>query len=229
MVVDGVGSYCGRRHRGLSGRRPHVAARPRIGELLQVQGSKLEALKKVWLEPSRGFLSDEFYNMAGPRRGLQPRLELHLRRLEQVRRADGACALWPAGPDQAAHRTSRTASSTFRTGPRSSSSRGCSTAVRTGRRARPCSTGRTSPGGCRTTPRRCCCIARRWLRETTGAKNLCIAGGVALNCVANGRIVREAGFDNVWIQPAAGDDGIAIGCAYYGHLALQKQAAQPTS
>ena len=63
----------------------------------------------------------------------------------------------------------------------------------------------------------------RWLRETTGAKNLCIAGGVALNCVANGRIAREAGFENVWIQPAAGDDGIAIGCAYYGHLALQKK------
>src|SRR6202030_2479819 len=63
----------------------------------------------------------------------------------------------------------------------------------------------------------------KWLRETTGAKNLCIAGGVPLNCVANGRIVREAGFDNVWIQPAAGDDGIAIGCAYYGHLAIQKK------
>jgi carbamoyltransferase len=62
-----------------------------------------------------------------------------------------------------------------------------------------------------------------WLRETTGARNLCIAGGVGLNCVANGRIVREAGFDNVWIQPASGDDGIAIGCAYYGHLALQKK------
>jgi carbamoyltransferase len=41
--------------------------------------------------------------------------------------------------------------------------------------------------------------------------------------VANGRIVREAGFDNVWIQPAAGDDGIAIGCAYYGHLKLLKR------
>ena len=65
----------------------------------------------------------------------------------------------------------------------------------------------------------------RWLRETTGARNLCMAGGVALNCVANGRIAREAGFDNVWIQPAAGDDGIAIGCAYYGHLAIQKQHA----
>ena len=63
----------------------------------------------------------------------------------------------------------------------------------------------------------------RWLRETTGAKNLCIAGGVALNCVANGRVAREAGFDNVWIQPAAGDDGIAIGCAYYGWLEILKQ------
>jgi carbamoyltransferase len=60
------------------------------------------------------------------------------------------------------------------------------------------------------------------LREATGARNLCMAGGVALNCVANGRIVREAGYDNVWIQPAAGDDGIAIGCAYYGHLAILK-------
>src|SRR3954467_7118607 len=63
----------------------------------------------------------------------------------------------------------------------------------------------------------------RWLRETTGSKNLRIAGGVALNCVANGRIAREAGFENVWIQPAAGDDGIAIGCALYGQLEVLKQ------
>ena len=63
----------------------------------------------------------------------------------------------------------------------------------------------------------------KWLREKTGAKNLCMAGGVALNCVANGRIAREAGFENIWIQPAAGDDGVAIGCAFYGHLAVQKQ------
>ena len=62
-----------------------------------------------------------------------------------------------------------------------------------------------------------------WLRETTGAKNLCIAGGVALNCVANGRIAREGGFPDVWIQPAAGDDGIAIGCAYYGWLEVLKR------
>jgi carbamoyltransferase len=63
----------------------------------------------------------------------------------------------------------------------------------------------------------------KWLRETTGARNLCMAGGVALNCVANGRIQREAGFDNVWVQPAAGDDGIAIGCAYYGYLEILKK------
>src|SRR5207344_1186531 len=63
----------------------------------------------------------------------------------------------------------------------------------------------------------------KWRRETTNAKILCMAGGVARNCVANGRIQREAGFDNVWIQPAAGDDGIAIGCAYYGYLEILKQ------
>ena len=47
----------------------------------------------------------------------------------------------------------------------------------------------------------------------TGAKNLCLAGGVALNCVANGRIIRESAFENVWIQPAAGDAGSALGAA----------------
>ena len=47
----------------------------------------------------------------------------------------------------------------------------------------------------------------------TGMKNLCLAGGVALNCVANGRILREANFDNIWIQPAAGDAGGALGAA----------------
>jgi carbamoyltransferase len=41
--------------------------------------------------------------------------------------------------------------------------------------------------------------------------------------VANGLITRESGFENVWIQPAAGDDGIAIGCAYYGYLEILKQ------
>lgn len=51
------------------------------------------------------------------------------------------------------------------------------------------------------------------LHSQTGMKNLCLAGGVALNCVANGRLVREGPFDNLWIQPAAGDAGGALGVA----------------
>jgi carbamoyltransferase len=53
------------------------------------------------------------------------------------------------------------------------------------------------------------------VHAVTGQKNLCLAGGVALNCVANGRILREGPFDNVWIQPAAGDAGGALGAALY--------------
>ena len=49
--------------------------------------------------------------------------------------------------------------------------------------------------------------------DLTGHKNLCLAGGVALNCVANGRLLREGPFENVWIQPAAGDAGGALGAA----------------
>ncbi len=53
----------------------------------------------------------------------------------------------------------------------------------------------------------------RHLHAITGEKNLCMAGGVALNCVANGRLLREGPFENVWIQPAAGDAGGALGAA----------------
>ncbi len=60
----------------------------------------------------------------------------------------------------------------------------------------------------------------RTLHERTGERNLVIAGGVALNCVANGRIVREGPFDRVWVQPAAGDDGTALGAALYGWHAI---------
>jgi carbamoyltransferase len=53
----------------------------------------------------------------------------------------------------------------------------------------------------------------RYVHERTGEKNLCLAGGVALNCVANGRILREGPFERIWIQPAAGDAGGALGAA----------------
>ena len=53
----------------------------------------------------------------------------------------------------------------------------------------------------------------RGLAKKTGAKNLCLAGGVALNCVANGKVLRDSKFESIWIQPAAGDAGGALGAA----------------
>ncbi len=55
----------------------------------------------------------------------------------------------------------------------------------------------------------------RHAHQLTGMKNLCMAGGVALNCVANGRLLREGPFENVWVQPAAGDAGGALGAAMF--------------
>jgi carbamoyltransferase len=61
----------------------------------------------------------------------------------------------------------------------------------------------------------------RSLQAESGASNLCLAGGVALNCVANGKVLRDGQFKNIWIQPAAGDAGGALGAAlsaYHGFL-----------
>ena len=72
--------------------------------------------------------------------------------------------------------------------------------------------------------------AARHLRQQTGMKNLCLAGGVALNCVANGRILREGPFENLWIQPAAGDAGGALGVAlfiWHQLLGNERKVAQP--
>lgn len=61
------------------------------------------------------------------------------------------------------------------------------------------------------------------IRTTTGQRNLCLAGGVALNCVANGKLMREKLFDSIWIQPASGDAGGAVGAALAAyHLMLEK-------
>jgi carbamoyltransferase len=57
--------------------------------------------------------------------------------------------------------------------------------------------------------------AARHVHRVTGMKRLCLAGGVALNCVGNGRVLREGPFEELWIQPAAGDAGGALGVAYY--------------
>jgi len=64
----------------------------------------------------------------------------------------------------------------------------------------------------------------RHVRKVTGQKKLCMAGGVALNCVANGKLLREGVFDDIWIQPAAGDAGGALGAAL---LAWHKVEGKP--
>jgi carbamoyltransferase len=73
----------------------------------------------------------------------------------------------------------------------------------------------------------------RTLHTETGSENLCLAGGVALNCVANGRLLREGPYRNIWIQPAAGDAGGAIGAAAIVWHEYQDQAVrsapQPSS
>jgi carbamoyltransferase len=69
----------------------------------------------------------------------------------------------------------------------------------------------------------------RSLHTETGATNLCLAGGVALNCVANGRLQREGPFQNIWIQPASGDAGSALGAALVAWHQHFDQPRQPQS
>jgi carbamoyltransferase len=62
----------------------------------------------------------------------------------------------------------------------------------------------------------------RAIADQTGARNLCLAGGVALNCVANGKVLRDGRFERVWVQPAAGDAGGALGAALAAYHQYQK-------
>ena len=63
----------------------------------------------------------------------------------------------------------------------------------------------------------------RSVAQTTGQKKLCLAGGVALNCVANGKVLRDGHFDDIWIQPAAGDAGGALGAALVAYHMYKNQ------
>jgi len=67
----------------------------------------------------------------------------------------------------------------------------------------------------------------RELAKAYGIPNLCLAGGVALNCVANGKILRDGSFENIWIQPAAGDAGGALGAALAAHHLHLGEARKP--
>lgn len=67
----------------------------------------------------------------------------------------------------------------------------------------------------------------RTAKNLTGAKKLCLSGGVTLNCVANGKLLRSGDFDDIWIQSAAGDAGGALGAAYAIHHLYYKQSRTP--
>lgn len=69
----------------------------------------------------------------------------------------------------------------------------------------------------------------RHVHKETGQRNLCLAGGVALNCVANGRILREGPFEKIWIQPAAGDAGGALGAALSAWHRFEDKERKTTS
>lgn len=67
-------------------------------------------------------------------------------------------------------------------------------------------------------------LLARAARDCTQSDNLCLAGGVALNCVANGKLLQSGLFKRIWIQPASGDAGGALGAALaYWHIALGKE------
>ncbi|MEC8655225.1 MAG: carbamoyltransferase [Verrucomicrobiota bacterium] len=66
-----------------------------------------------------------------------------------------------------------------------------------------------------------------YARDLTGKKNLCLSGGVALNCVANGKLLDSGLFDRIWVQPASGDAGGALGCALFSHYQLLNQDRIP--
>ena len=221
MVVDGVGSYAsdiaeqGHRIDNL-----HSLARE-SESYYRFEGSTLEPLKKVWLEPTTGFLADEFFNMNGLG-ALYSRVSSYI--FADWNKCGEVMGLAPYGRPN-------------RFKPLIAFANGALDVPEWTEAFNepylPDDEKWESKEGVehwkdlawrvQEDTERVLMERAIWLREATGAKNLCIAGGVGLNCVANGKIVREAGYDNVWIQPAAGDDGIAIGCAYYGHVAIQNK------
>jgi carbamoyltransferase len=224
MVVDGVGSYRG-------DVLEDVPAEDEVHELAResesyyrFEGSQLTTLKKVWMGPSRGILSDEFYTMpglgalysrvstyifghwnkCGEVMGLAPFGRPTLEPLLSMKDGKLTVPDWPDGSHDLKHPWLGGSDESWESHEHRPEWEDLAWRVQE-------DTERVL-------------IARaNWLHALTGSKNLCIAGGVGLNCVANRKILESTPFENVWIQPAAGDDGIAIGCAYYGHVALRTQ------
>ncbi|MEA2933734.1 MAG: carbamoyltransferase, partial [Variibacter sp.] len=222
MIVDGVGSYCADlKEPGQLTEGVNPLARE-SESYYRFSGSRLEPLRKVWLDPVRGFLSDEFYYMPGLG-AVYSRASSYI--FADWNKCGEVMGLAPYGRPGAFKELLQMQNGELRV-------------PEWGREFdKPFLV--EKDGDWEASPKvphwediawraqddaeKVLLERAKWLRETTGARNLVMAGGVALNCVANGRIAREAGFDNVWIQPAAGDNGIAMGCAFYGQIEILKK------
>lgn len=222
MIVDGVGSYRSDVNESFPETDTATPLARESESYYTFSGTQLSCIKKVWMEPDRGFLSDEFYNMPGLG-ALYSRASTYV--FGDWNKCGELMGLAPYGrPGNIASLMS--IEDNKLTVPR------WTTGLNKPYIPDADEKWDTSPAmkhwedvawRVQDDTEKVLLARTAWLRDTTGAQNLCIAGGVALNCVANGRIAREGGFPNVWIQPAAGDDGIAIGCAYYGWHEILKQ------
>jgi carbamoyltransferase len=221
MIVDGVGSYQSDVTESYPSSDVATTLARESESYYKFRGSTLECLKKVWMEPDRGFLSDEFYNMPGLG-ALYSRASTYI--FGDWNKCGELMGLAPYGRrEQVKHLLQLTDGKLHVPHWTSDFKQPYIMDGSNWERSPAIRHWEDLAWRVQDDTENVLLARARRLRETTGAKNLTIAGGVALNCVANGRVAREAGFDNVWIQPAAGDDGIAIGCAYYGWLEILKQ------
>jgi len=222
MIVDGVGNYAADvREPGQMTEGATPLARE-SESFYAFKGSSLTTLKKVWLEPVRGFLSDEFFfmeglgaaysrvssyifadwNKCGEVMGLAPYGTPNaFQPLVTIKDGEIAVPGWTAEFDKP---WMPELDDNWEKNPHVQHWRDMAWRIQDD-------------------TEKVLLERARWLREKTGAKYLCIAGGVGLNCVANGKLAEQAGFEDIWVQPAAGDGGIAIGCAYYGWLEILKK------
>jgi carbamoyltransferase len=222
MVVDGVGNYSSditEPYELTEGANPLARESE---SYYHFSGAKLETLRKIWLKPVRGFLSDEFYYMPGLG-ALYSRVSIYI--FGHWNKCGEVMGLAPYGRPNAVKPLLQAVGDEVELAewgmefdkpflPERERNWEASPSMRHWEDV---------AWRVQDDTERLLLERAVWLREKTGAKNLCMAGGVALNCVANGRLLREAGYDQVWVQPAASDDGIAIGCAYYGYLAILKK------
>jgi carbamoyltransferase len=216
MVVDGVGSL---RADVLEDVPPHCEAPPQARESeswYAFEGKRLRTVRKIWMPPPRGLVNDDFLTMEGLG-ALYSRVSSYV--FGHWNRCGEVMGLAPYGRPGLAP-LAWLEGEELRMRPWDDAM------------AHPCE-GLGDEAWARSPHRRHWeDLARRMQEDTeevllgrarhlhreVGAPALALAGGVALNCVANGRLREEGPFEEVFVQPAAGDDGIALGCALYGWL-----------